>query len=200
MDRHRHPLLHLRRQDLLRHLTSALQYVTLTARCALGLVFLVAVLGKVRDRDAFREFRRSVPGLAPGLPPTATSVAVVAAESAAVVLLAVPRTAPAGLALAGAVLLAFATGIHRALREGRHATCRCFGTRPSPAGRVHLARNLALTALAFGGLAAHLAAPGPVHPAGAAVAVAGAGVLTLVFIFFDDLADLLIAPSARPPR
>ncbi|URN09102.1 hypothetical protein LUW74_40990 [Actinomadura madurae] len=123
-----------------------------------------------------------------------------AAESAAVVLLAVPRTAPAGLALAGAVLLAFATGIHRALRDGRNATCRCFGTRPSPAGRVHLARNLALTALAFGGLAAHLAAPGPVHPAGAAVAVAGAGVLALVFIFFDDLADLLFAPSARPPR
>ncbi|MCQ0006317.1 MauE/DoxX family redox-associated membrane protein [Actinomadura madurae] len=79
-----------------------MQYVTLTARCALGLVFLVAVLGKIRDRDAFREFRRSVPGLAPGLPPTATSVAVVAAESAAVVLLAVPRTAPAGLALARA--------------------------------------------------------------------------------------------------
>jgi uncharacterized membrane protein YphA (DoxX/SURF4 family) len=94
------------------------QYAALTARCALGLVFLVAVAGKVRSRDAFREFRRSVPGLAPGLPATATSVAVGAAEAAAVVLLAVPRTAPAGFALAGAVLLAFTAGIHRALRGG----------------------------------------------------------------------------------
>ncbi|MES9539064.1 MauE/DoxX family redox-associated membrane protein [Actinomadura sp. NPDC000600] len=174
-----------------------MQYVTLTARCALGLIFLVAVIGKVRGRDAFREFRLSVPGLAPGLPPTATSAAVVAAESAAVILLAVPRTAPAGLALAGAVLLAFATAIHLAVRDGRTAACRCFGARPSPAGRVHVARNLALTALAWGGLASHLAAPGPVHPAGAVIAMAGAGVLTLVFVFFDELADLLLAPSAR---
>lgn len=177
-----------------------MQYVALTARCALGLIFLVAVVGKVRGRDAFREFRRSVPGLAPGLPAAATSVAVVAAESAAVVLLAVPRTAPVGLALAGAVLLAFATGIRRALRDGRNATCRCFGARPSPFGRVHVVRNLVLTALAWGGLAAHLAVPGPVQPAGAVIAVAGAGVLALAFIFFDDLADLLFAPSARTPR
>ncbi|OLT12472.1 hypothetical protein BJF79_22325 [Actinomadura sp. CNU-125] len=61
-------------------------------------------------------------------------------------------------------------------------------------------RNLALTAVAAAGLAAHLAAPGPVHPAGAVVAMAGAGVLTLVFIFFGELTDLLIAPSARAPR
>ncbi|GAA1888008.1 MauE/DoxX family redox-associated membrane protein [Actinomadura bangladeshensis] len=177
-----------------------MQYVALTARCALGLIFLVAVAGKLRSRDAFREFRLSVPGLAPGLPPMATSVAVVAAESAAVVLLALPWTAPAGLALAGAVLLAFAAGVHRALRDGRRATCRCFGTRPSPIGRAHVVRNLVLTAVAWGGLAAQLASPGPVHPAGAVIAVAGAAVLTLVSVFFDELADLLIAPSARIPR
>lgn len=177
-----------------------MQYVALTARCTLGLIFLVAVSGKVRSRDAFREFRLSVPGLAPGLPPRATSVAVVAAESAAVVLLALPWTAPVGLALAGAILFAFTTGIVRALRDGRRATCRCFGARPSTVGRAHVVRNLALTAIAWGGLAAHLATPGPVDPAGAVIAVAGAAVLTLVSVFFDELADLLIAPSARIPR
>ncbi|GAA4635246.1 hypothetical protein GCM10023196_079940 [Actinoallomurus vinaceus] len=141
-----------------------------------------------------------MPGLAPGLPPAATSAAVVTAESVAVVLLAFERTAPAGLVLAGAVLLAFAGGVHRALRTGRSATCRCFGTGPAPAGRVHVVRNLALTAVAWGGLAAHLTAPGQVHPAGAVIAVAAASVLTLVFIFFTELADLLIAPSAHAPR
>ncbi|MFB4298829.1 MauE/DoxX family redox-associated membrane protein [Actinomadura sp. NTSP31] len=175
-------------------------YVELAARCVLGLTFLVAVAGKLRGRNAFRAFRRSVPGLAPGLPPAATSAAVVAAEAAVVVLLAIGSTAPAGLALAGAVLLAFALAIHRALRTGRRATCRCFGTGAAPVGRVHVARNLALATVAAGGLAAHLAAPGTAHPAGAAVAVAAGGVLTLVFLFFDELADLLIVPSARAPR
>ncbi|MFV2171693.1 MauE/DoxX family redox-associated membrane protein [Actinomadura sp. LOL_016] len=174
-----------------------MQYVALTARCVLGAVLLVAVLGKVRGRAAFAGFRLSVPGLAPGLPPTATAVAVVAAESAAAVLLATERTAPAGLALAGAVLLAFAAAIHRTLRAGRPAACRCFGTGSAPLGRVHVVRNLALTAVAVTGLGTHLAASGPVHPAGAAVAAAFAGVLTLVFIFFGELADLLIAPAAR---
>ncbi|WP_433187810.1 hypothetical protein [Actinoallomurus sp. CA-150999] len=42
--------------------------------------------------------------------------------SAAVVLLAFERTAPVGLVPTGAVLLAFAGGVHRALRTGRSAT------------------------------------------------------------------------------
>ncbi|MEU8340439.1 hypothetical protein AB0C74_01965 [Spirillospora sp. NPDC048832] len=66
--------------------------------------------------------------------------------------------------------------------------------------RAHIVRNLALAPLAWGGLAAHLAAAGPVHPAGAAIAAGGAAVLALLAVFFDDLADLLIAPSARTPR
>lgn len=154
-----------------------MQYVALTARCALGLIFLVAVVGKVRGRDAFGEFRLSVSGLAPRLPRTATSVAVVAAESAIAALLAIEHTAPAGFALAGAVLLVFSAAIHRALRDGRQATCRCLGAGSAPVGRGHLARNLALTVIAAGGLSAHLAAAVPVHPAGAVTAVTAGGVL-----------------------
>ncbi|RSN62045.1 MULTISPECIES: MauE/DoxX family redox-associated membrane protein [Actinomadura] len=173
-----------------------MQYVALAARCTIAAVFLVAVVGKLRGRTAFAEFRRSVPGLAPGLPATATAVAVVAAEAAAAALQATARTAPAGLALAGAVLLAFAAAVHRSLRAGRPAACRCFGTGTAPVGRVHVVRNLALAAVAAAGLAAHPAAA-PVHPGGAAVAVACAGVLTLVFVFLDELTDLLTAPAPR---
>ncbi|MFD0899542.1 MauE/DoxX family redox-associated membrane protein [Actinomadura sediminis] len=174
-----------------------MQYAALAARCAIAAIFVVAVLGKVRGRAAFAEFRRSVPGLAPGLPATATALAVVAAETAAAALQATARTAPAGLALAAAVLLAFAAAIHRSLRAGRPAACRCFGTGTAPLGRPHVVRNLALAAIAAGGLAAHLTAPGPAHPGGAAVAVAAAGVLTLVFVFFGELTDLLTAPAPR---
>ncbi|WP_433187807.1 hypothetical protein [Actinoallomurus sp. CA-150999] len=62
---------------------------------------------------------------------------------------------------------------------------------------MHVVRDLARTAVAWGGLAAHLTAPRPAHPVGAVIA---ASVLTLVFIFFTELADLLIAPSAHAPR
>ncbi|MEV0625204.1 MauE/DoxX family redox-associated membrane protein [Nonomuraea wenchangensis] len=177
-----------------------MDYLALTARCALGLVFLVAVIGKVRGRAAYEAFRRSVPELVP-LPRGAASAVlpalVVAAECAVVVLLAVERTAAAGLALAAAVLLAFTAGIGRALRAGVRASCRCFGMTPSPLGRLHLVRNLALAALAVAGAAAVLAgAPGQPHPAGVALAVAGGALLALPAVFADDLAALL-APAPR---
>ncbi|SES95722.1 MauE/DoxX family redox-associated membrane protein [Nonomuraea wenchangensis] len=177
-----------------------MDYLALTARCALGLVFLVAVIGKVRGRAAYEAFRRSVPELVP-LPRGAASAVlpalVVAAECAVVVLLTVERTAAAGLALAAAVLLAFTAGIGRALRAGVRASCRCFGMTPSPLGRLHLVRNLALAALAVAGAAAVLAgAPGQPHPAGVALAVAGGALLALPAVFADDLAALF-APAPR---
>ncbi|MQY04563.1 MauE/DoxX family redox-associated membrane protein [Actinomadura macrotermitis] len=174
-----------------------MQYVALAARCTLELVFLVAVIGKARSPKAFREFRASVPGLAPGLPPAAVSAAVPAAEAAIVVLAAIGPTAPAGLALAGAVLLMFTAAIVRTLRAGRQATCRCLGGGPAPLGRVQVVRNLALAVVAAAGLSAQLTATAPVHPGGAVVAVAAAGVLGAVFVFFAELADLLIVPSPR---
>ncbi|MEV5552149.1 MauE/DoxX family redox-associated membrane protein [Nonomuraea wenchangensis] len=178
-----------------------MDHLALTARCALGLVFLVAVIGKVRGRAAYEAFRRSVPELVP-LPRGAASAVlpalVVAAECAVVVLLAVERTAAAGLALAAAVLLAFTAGIGRALRAGVRASCRCFGMTPSPLGRLHLVRNLALAALAVAGAAAVLAgAPGQPHPAGVALAVAGGALLALPAVFADDLAALF---SSAPRR
>ncbi|MGH3241152.1 MAG: MauE/DoxX family redox-associated membrane protein [Spirillospora sp.] len=122
-----------------------MQYVALGARCALGLVFLVVVLGKVRSRNAFAEFRSSVPGLAPGLPRTPISVVVVTAELVTVVLLAIESTAPAGLSV-------------------------------------------------------QMVASRSVHPGGVLVAVAGGGVLAVIFVFFHELTDVLIAPSQGGSR
>ncbi|MEZ7126786.1 MauE/DoxX family redox-associated membrane protein [Nonomuraea sp. AD125B] len=176
-----------------------MDYLALTARCALGLVFLVAVIGKVRGRAAYEAFRRSVPELVPLRRGAAVLPAVVvAAECAVVVLLAVERTATAGLALAAAVLLAFSAGIGRALRAGVRASCRCFGMTPSPLGRLHLVRNLALAALAVAGAAAVLAGgPEQPHPAGVTLAVAGGALLALPAVFADDLAALFAPPPGR---
>ncbi|GAA3113374.1 MauE/DoxX family redox-associated membrane protein [Nonomuraea salmonea] len=176
-----------------------MEYVALAARCTLGIVFLVAVAGKVRGRAAFEAFRRSVPALVP-LPrgrvpaalPAALPATVVALEAATVLLLTTEFTAPAGLALAGAVLLAFSLGIRHALRAGSRASCNCFGASSAPLGRRHLVRNLALIAVACTGLATSYAGPQP-QLAGAVLAIAAGGLIALFAVFTDDLADLFTA-------
>ncbi|MER7503723.1 MauE/DoxX family redox-associated membrane protein [Nonomuraea pusilla] len=94
-----------------------MQYVEPACRVAVGVVFLVAVLGKTRGRSAFAGFRGSVRGLVPLRPraSTALSGAVVLAEGCVVVLLAIPGTVRAGLVLAGTVLVGFCAGIVRAM-------------------------------------------------------------------------------------
>ncbi|MEV4568581.1 MauE/DoxX family redox-associated membrane protein [Nonomuraea sp. NPDC049419] len=172
-----------------------MEYVALAARCTLGIVFLVAVAGKVRGRAAFEAFRRSVPALVPlprGRVPAALPATVVALEAATVLLLTTEFTAPAGLALAGAVLLAFSLGIRHALRAGSRASCNCFGASSAPLGRRHLVRNLALIAVACTGLATSYAGPQP-QLAGAVLAIAAGGLIALFAVFTDDLADLFTA-------
>lgn len=180
-----------------------MQYVALSGRCAVAVVFLAAVIGKVHSRAAFRAFRQSVPDfvpLKPGKALAVVAVAVVSVEAAVVVLLAIDRTAPAGLGLAGAALLTFSAGIRRAVRSGSSTSCRCFGVTSSPLSGAHLVRNVGLAVVAVGGLAAHLVGtPAVAQPAGAAVAFATAFVLALAFIFLDDLRDLFTAPSRADP-
>ncbi|UBU18339.1 MauE/DoxX family redox-associated membrane protein [Nonomuraea gerenzanensis] len=172
-----------------------MEYVALAARCTLGIVFLAAVAGKVRGREAFAAFRRSMPALVPlwrGRVPAALPVAVVAVESATVVLLTAESTAPAGLVLAGAVLLAFSLGIRHALRSGSRVSCNCFSTSSAPLGRRHLVRNAGLIAVAVTGLAASGAGT-HAHPAGAVLALAAGGLIALLAVFTDDLTDLFAA-------
>ncbi|MEU4510419.1 MauE/DoxX family redox-associated membrane protein [Nonomuraea wenchangensis] len=176
-----------------------MQYVAPACRWALAAVFLVAVLGKVRRRDAFHAFRASLRDMValPAGGATLLSAAVVLSEVSIVVLLAVQWTAPAGFVLAGAVLLAFCAGIARAVRSGARTPCRCFGATATPLSGRHLVRNAILLAVTAAGGTAHLlAAPGEAHPAGLAIGMACAGVLVLAVVFFDDLADLFVGPPA----
>lgn len=161
-----------------------MQYVELACRGTLGLVFLVALGGKV---TGWRAFVASVPGLAPGLPAVPVAAGVAGAEGCAIVLLALRPAA--GYLLAGALLAAFAAAIALAVRRGDRASCRCFGRASAPLGPTQIVRNLLLTALACAGLIAPAAAW---EPAGAALALVVAALLAAVFVFFDDLADLLI--------
>jgi hypothetical protein len=163
------------------------------ARSVLALVFVVAAVGKLRDRAAFvasvRELR-----VAPAAP---VAAAVVAAELLVVLLLVPGRPAAtaAGLALAAGLLLAFTAAVVSALRRGLAAGCRCFGaSTASPYGRRHVARNLALAVVAVAGAAAAPADPAVTGPVVLA-AVPLAALAALVVTRLDDLVALVAAPA-----
>ncbi|MEU1394064.1 MULTISPECIES: MauE/DoxX family redox-associated membrane protein [unclassified Nonomuraea] len=159
-------------------------YIELGCRAVLCLVFLAALAGKA---TGWRAFVSSVPGLAPRLPAVPVAVAVLAGESAAVVLLVLGERA--GFMLAAVLLAAFAAAILLALRRGAAATCRCFGVTAAPLSRVQIVRNLLLIAVAVTGW---VMPGGRVELAGVALALVAAAVLAAVLVLFDDLADLLL--------
>jgi hypothetical protein len=172
--------------------------VELTTRLLLALVFLTAVVGKLRTRAGFAGFVGSVVQF--GVPvrwsgPVARLA--VAAEAAVVVLLAPSGTVPAGLLLAAGLLGVLTAAIVGALRRGARPACRCFGAGEAPIGARHVARNLALAAAALLGLlAGAVGGPAP-GPAGLLLAAGLAVPLAALVIRLDDLVALF-APS--PPR
>ncbi|MEV0408866.1 MauE/DoxX family redox-associated membrane protein [Actinoallomurus sp. NPDC050550] len=174
-----------------------MQYVALTCRCALLVVFLAAVVGKLHSRAAFNRFRASVTALTNShrRVSAALSGATVLVEAGVVVLLVIPRTVSAGLILAGLALLGFCAAIASAMRSRAAPPCRCFGAAGAPLGGRHLVRNAGLLVLVTAGLTAGVgAAHQTLHPAGAALGLAAAAVLALAVLFFDDLVDLLTEP------
>ncbi|SIR76159.1 MauE/DoxX family redox-associated membrane protein [Micromonospora avicenniae] len=175
--------------------------VELAARLLLALVFVAAVVGKLRTRAGFAEFVGSVGQF--GVPARwASPVArlAVAAEAAVVALLAVPATAPAGLVLAAGLLGVLTAAIVGALRRGARPACRCFGAADAPIGPRHVARNLALTVVALLGLSGWATA-GPSLPPAAALLAAGVAVpLAAVVVRLDDLVALFAPASPRATR
>ncbi|TDC43962.1 MauE/DoxX family redox-associated membrane protein [Micromonospora sp. KC213] len=155
-------------------------YVEIGCRVLLGTVLLVAAVGKVSGRDAYRGFTRSVRdmGYRPAGP---LAAAVVAAEFTAVALLAV--FPPAGFLASAALLLAFTAAIVANLRRGG-GTCRCFGRAAAPLGRHHVWRNAFLIGCAVAGA---LAPAGPVRPGEAVLVVAGALVTGVLVVMLDEL-------------
>jgi hypothetical protein len=166
-------------------------YLALACRCAVGVVFLVSVAGKLRSRPGFRAFVSWLAALPVPLVrgrPRAVAGVMAAAEALIVVLVALPWTARAGLVLAAAVLAVFAAGTWLAMARGSHAPCQCFGVSASPLGRRHVVRDALLAVMAVVGAAA--ASSGGARPGGVGVAL-GAGLVVAVFVvFLDDLAVL----------
>ncbi|MFC5753129.1 MauE/DoxX family redox-associated membrane protein [Actinomadura rugatobispora] len=170
-------------------------YVVLGCRCAVGLVFLASVVGKLRGRKPYAAFVAAVGRLGPEwvvsrVPAGVVAGGVIAAEAAVPLLLVPPGTAWAGFVSAGLLACAFAAVVLAALRRGDRAPCRCFGGSDRPVGGAHLVRNGVLAAAAGLGLAADAAAAGPLEPAGVAVAVVAGAVVALAVVTADDVADL----------
>ena len=121
------------------------------------MVFLVAVLSKVRDGRQLREFADSVAALRLLPAGMAGPVAVLVAGAELMVcalLVALPaRAATAcGLGLAAAMLGGFAAAIATGLRRGVTASCRCFGgSLSAPFGWHHVIRNVTLGLISLSG-------------------------------------------------
>jgi hypothetical protein len=188
--------------------------LSIVALSLVGCVFAASSAAKLSSRRAYRSFRdglaeiRLIPGR--GLPAAAaalagTEAAVGAGLLAAAVLTAaaVPgasRLAASALSAAAALTAVLTAGVAVIIRRGTRARCACFGARADrPLGRVHLARNLSLMAVVLAGLAVVPLAHGR-PPLAATMLAGGAGVVAaLLFIRWDDLAELF-APVRTPSR
>ncbi|MDR7277078.1 MauE/DoxX family redox-associated membrane protein [Catenuloplanes atrovinosus] len=141
--------------------------VELVCRGVIGFVMALAIIGKVSGHERWREFRASLAGFTwlPYQARTAVAALVVAAEAAVLVLVAVPATAVAGLALGGLLLTGISLAVLAARRAGHEVRCNCFGGDAGPIGRAELIRNAILVLICALGATASTAAaatPGPV--------------------------------------
>ncbi|MEV7230789.1 MauE/DoxX family redox-associated membrane protein [Polymorphospora sp. NPDC051019] len=169
-------------------------YLAVGCRVLIGVVFAVAVAGKLRGPNAFADFVRSIRGMGV-LPPALArpaATAVVVAELTIVLAIAAPaRTAGVlGFGLAAALLAAFTTGIATMLARGNRKPCRCFGRSETPLGARHVGRNIALVAVALVGLLASLSGT-PVEPGLAVTVGVTAAVVGGLVVMLDDIITLL---------
>lgn len=176
-----------------------MRYVEIAARLLIGVVFLVAFVGKVNSPVAYRAFVRSLREmnvLHAGLQPWAARGSLVV-ESLIIVLLAVPMraTGVAGFALSAGLLSVFAGAIGLSLRRGNRVPCRCFGASTTPLGTGHIVRNVVLVAGSLLGIVAALR-PGTATGAGTVVAAFAGLAAGLVVTMYDDIAALW-SPSAH---
>ncbi|SDH02320.1 MauE/DoxX family redox-associated membrane protein [Nonomuraea jiangxiensis] len=128
-----------------------MQYLVLGAEFLIGTVFVAAVMSKLVAFHAFDQSLREMRVL-PARWAYPVSLAVVAAECAVFLCLAVPVAAPAGFALACFLMGAFSLAILMALRRRRQVPCRCFGSSTTPLGMAHVIRNGVLAVVAATGL------------------------------------------------
>jgi uncharacterized membrane protein YphA (DoxX/SURF4 family) len=172
-------------------------YLALTCRCAIGVVFLVSVSGKLRSRSAFDGFASwlaELPVPLTGGRPRMAAVVMAGAEALIVLLVALPWTVRLGLVLAAVVLAVFTAGTWLAVARGTDASCQCFGVSASPLSRRHAVRDALLGVVAIAGAAAvgsgSSSSSGSAGMSLTAMSV-GAGLVIAGFVvFLDDLAVL----------
>ena len=178
-----------------------------------GCVYVASAATKLRGRRAYRSFRDGLreTGLVPGrqLPAIAAMLCAAEAVIAAGLITAGALTAAAApgatllaesaLAAAAALTAVLAAGVAVVIRRGIRARCACFGADTGrPLGLAHLVRNLSLLTVLCAGMAAVLLTHGRPASAGVAVAVAAGALAAVLFIRWEDLAELF-APIPRPP-
>lgn len=180
-------------------------------------VFAASATAKLRSRAAYRSFRaglRETALMSERLLPTAVAVlpgaeAVTAVGLATAAVLVVTAgtganpAAEAALTVACLLTAALTAGVTLVIRRGTQARCACFGAGSTrPLGGAHLFRNLALLAVLAGGLASNPLGHGHPGPVGTLVAVTVGAVAALLFIRWEDLAELFAPipplPSAAP--
>jgi hypothetical protein len=183
-------------------------YLETGIRCLLGTVFLISCCGKLVGRGAPGTFVASVRGMRvlPSVLARPVALAVVVAEAAVCLLVAVPArsAALAGFALATGLLAVFTVGILRARRRGVRAPCRCFGPSRVPLGSRQVVRNTVLAAVAVTGLVA-AAERGSGRPAVLVVAALGGALLGGLVALLDDIQELFQPVNGgrgphHPPR
>ena len=128
----------------------------LGCRAALLVVFALAIAGKMRGRASWEAFVQTVGafGLPSSWPRAPAAAAIVGMEAAATAcLIAAPSL---GYALSLGLLAIFTAVLGLALRRGQRTPCRCFGASERPIGPAHVARNVALLAVAAAGLVTRL--------------------------------------------
>lgn len=173
-----------------------MMFLAMFARTLLGVVFALALAGKLRGRRSFARFAASLReiGWLPTPARAAAPFAVVAVEGVSVLLLAVPATVPAGFALALVTLAGFTASVGWSLRRGETVRCQCFGSDTGPMGVSQVARNCVLLAAAAAGLLASVADRSRPAAAGIAVAVAGGALSAVLVARWDDL-RFVFSPS-----
>ncbi|SRR6266496_1444630 len=155
----------------------------LAARIVLGLVFAVAVAGKVRT---WRGFSDSLGGFGwlPGRLVAPVAVMIMVAEAAIAVLLCLPGHG--GFLVAALLLVVFDIGIAVTLHKGQKVPCRCFGSSGQPLGARHLARNFVLLVIALTGFTGGV----PVNLVGAVVVAGLSALFAAALIHWDELVFL----------
>lgn len=173
-------------------------YGALLGRCLIGLVFAASAFAKVRSPRAYREFASWLNALpVPLARNRALPAALATAEAAIVILVAVPGTVTAGLALASGCVAVMAAGTAVVMKRGASVACWCFGPSRSPLGTRHLVRDCVLLVAAVTGVLG--TGRDAVSTAGVALSLAAAFAGATFVVFADDLIAVLgIDPADGP--